>query len=545
MRKLLREMLVTTGLALIVLSVALGVQTTGEELAEQQLLRISLLTSDLHTLDPHFATTTADRITVDMIFDGLLRYKPGEYPAMEPGLATDIPEPETVDGKQIWVFNLRKGVITHPFPGYPDGYELTAEDVVYSLERAADPNRSAWAGDYIGMHFEAVNQYTVKITLDKPVSPALFLPKLADYSGGFIVPRKAIEAIGDEGFKTHPVGTGPFRFVQYLPMEKVILRRHDAYFRGEPILEEVHGVYIAAVAAAELGLRKGELEAMLGPTEQPWVEKMEALEGILVDVFGPGENITLHYNTKKPPLDSLRVRKAIAYALSRAQMIALFGEKICSPTYSLVPAGFMTGALSKEDLEEAVIPWEVDPPNLEKARELLADAGYPEGLTLEVYSSERAYYLKPFELVQAQLRNVGIDLKITVVDHSTYHSMIRKDANHMVFYNVWRPSPDVYLTRFFHSFSEVVYGESPDTNFSRSELVDELIEEARYELDPSRQEELWKETQIALARNAAISAFGILQLTCARVASMDWGHPVIASMALYPQINETTRILKR
>lgn len=531
------------------LLMASNIQAQGKNLAAKQVLSISVLAADLKNLDPHFANTTSDRAVVDMIFNGLLRYKPGNYPEIESDLATDVPKPEIVNGKQIWTFHLRKGVMTHPFPGYPNGYELTSEDVVYSLKRSADPDRSAWAGDYPDwIHYEAVDKYTVKFILDKPLSPTLFYPKVVDYAGGFIVPKKAAEAIEKAKFKTSPVGTGPFAVEKYMPKERLILRRHSNYFRGKPILEKVNAVYIANIAAAEMALLENELQAMIGPTEQPWVEKMESTgKDIVVDTFGPGENVVLYYNTKKPPLNSLDVRKAIAYAISRKEMIALFGEKIGTPTYSQVPAELMTGALSREDLEKAEIPWELGPHDIdiERAKALLAKAGYPKGFNLEAYSSERGYYIKPFQLIQAQMKKIGVNLKINLVDHAAYHSLIRKDANHLVFYNAWRANPDVYLTRFFHSSSEVMSGKSPDTNFSHSNMIDELIENARFEGNLVKQVNLWKTAQITLLRNAEMSAFCILKLTCARLGSVDWGHSIKASVALYPQIDETTRILKK
>lgn len=532
----------------LVLICVLGAVVWAQELAENQILRISLDAADLGGLDPHFSGGTQDFIMVDMLYNGLVRYKPGEFSTIviEPDLAIEVPQPELVDGKQVWTFHLREGVMTHPFAGYPDGYELTSEDVVYSLSKAANPARSAWADVYTRMSFEAVDKYTVRIILDRPMSPTLFLPLVADYQGGLIISKRACEQIGDQEFKTHPVGTGPFRFAQYLPMERVVLKAHEKYFRGKPIIEEVHGVYIADASAAEMALLSGELEAVIGPTEQPWVEKLQSYEGISVDVFGPGENVSLHYNANKPPMNSLKVRKAIAYALARSDMSALFGDMISTPTYSLIPVGFMAGGVSRTDLEEAVIPWEVGPhdQDVERAKALLKEAGYEEGLTLEAYTSQRAYYLKAFTLVQESLRQIGVDLQLTTVDHSTYHSLIRQDANHLVFYNVWRPTPDIFLTRFHHSSAEVVSGTSPDTNFSHSDMVDELIEEARYEINPARQEELWKEAQITLARNVMTSVFCLLRLTCARLDVVDWGHPVKASAALYPQATENTRILK-
>jgi len=156
------------------------------------------------------------------------------------------------------------------------------------------------------------------------------------------------------------------------------------------------------------------------------------------------------------------------------------------------------------------------------AKQMLTKAGHPKGFTIEAFVSERGYYMKPFELVQAQLKKIGVGLKITMVDHATYHSMIRKDANHLVFYNVWRQDPDVWLTRFFHSTSEVVSGKSPDTNFSHSTAVDKIIEEARFETNPEKQEALWKQAQIELMKNVEVSSFCLLKLTCARLSSVDW-----------------------
>ncbi|MCK4392344.1 hypothetical protein KAX17_05515, partial [Candidatus Bipolaricaulota bacterium] len=169
-------------------------------------LRIALDAADLSTLDPHRSATTPDRAIVDMVFNGLVRYKPGDISVFEPDLAVEIPEPS--DGGRVWTFELKHGVMVHPWDGNA-AYELTAEDVVYSLTKAANSDRSSYAGEYVGMSFEAVGDYTVKITLEEPLSAMLFLPKVADYAGGFIIPKVPIEAMGDDAFKTHPVGTGP------------------------------------------------------------------------------------------------------------------------------------------------------------------------------------------------------------------------------------------------------------------------------------------------------------------------------------------------
>ncbi len=113
-------------------------------------LRIAMNAADISSLDPHFATTTQDRAAVDMIFNALVRYTPGDSSTFEPDLAENLPEPEMMDGKQVWTFNLRHGVMCHATDAVPS-YELTSADVVWSLAKSANTETSAYAGEYAGM----------------------------------------------------------------------------------------------------------------------------------------------------------------------------------------------------------------------------------------------------------------------------------------------------------------------------------------------------------------------------------------------------------
>src|SRR3990172_4895467 len=200
------------------------------------------------SLDPHFATTTQDRSLVDMVFNGLIRYKPGDGAVFEADLATALPTPKAEGGKQVWTFQLRKGEMCHPTDGVPS-YELTGEDVLYSLQKAADKNRSAYAADYTGMTVEAPDAHTVRITLDKALSPVLFFPKVANYSGGLVVCKRAAEKLGAAGMKTRPVGTGPFMFRSYSPQERIQLVANPAYFRGRPQLDGVDFRYMPDISS--------------------------------------------------------------------------------------------------------------------------------------------------------------------------------------------------------------------------------------------------------------------------------------------------------
>ncbi|HEY52688.1 MAG TPA: polyamine ABC transporter substrate-binding protein [Caldilineae bacterium] len=517
------------------------VEVTPEpEPSEPVIFRYADKAADLGTMDPHFAAATNDRNLADMMFNALVRYKPGDGSVFEPDLAMKLPEPELVDGKQVWTFELRRGVMCHPTEETPS-YELTSADVVWSLAKSANPDTSAYAGEYSGMSVEAVDDYTVKITMDQPLSPVLFFPKIADYAGGFIVCQKQYEAVGAEGFKTNPSGTGPFMFESYTPQDNVTLAANDAYFRGRPLLDKVVYRFMPELNSRELGLKSGDLDAINGQNEGAWVERMDQEDGISVDVYGVGEVATIHFNTTVSPLDDVRVRKAIAYALDRDEFLALFGPPVAANVYSQVPAQFLAGGLTEKEVVELGLDYAKD---LDKAKALLAEAGYADGFSLELVSSERESYLKPYTSMQAQLAPLGIDIKINTVDHSSMHKLIRDDVNPIVVYVAWRPNADVYLTRFYHSDSIVVTGAKPDTNFSHYTGIDDLIEAARVEQDPDKQIELWKEAQIKLLDEMISLPLLYMNQVTARHDYVDFGHELKSALALYPQIDETTRIVK-
>lgn len=537
-------------LVLICLCVWGANATAADKLADKQELTVAFDAGDAKSLDPHRAATTVDRSTVDMIFNGLVRYPPGNQVKVEPDLAESWEVSE--DGK-TWTFHLRKGVFFHPFPGAAEGYELTADDIVYSLKRAANPDHSSYAGEYTGIGFAAADPHTVKITIDQPISEPLFLAKFAAYAGGFIVCKKAIEANGDDWARVHPIGTGPFRFDSYEPRQKTELVRNGKYYRGAPVLEKVTVRYIPGVSSRELGLRTGELDIIEGQNEAKWVEKVATFPEVVTPAFGPCEVQMLHINMSKKPFDDIRVRKALSYAISREQIAAFMGESLAVPIYSAAMAPPANGALTKEEAEAAGVVYEND---IEEAKSLLAEAGYPDGLGFEVIISELATsYRKPMVGIQAQLKKAGIDMRLKVVDHSSFHTLIRDDASPLVYYACWRPNTDVFLTRFYHSDSVVVSGKKPDTNFShygavdadgdgKIDAIDSLIEKARWELDADKQSAIWKEAQIALLKDAAVVPAIRLKYVFPMKSYVDLGHPLEFSWSTYsPQVTEKTRIL--
>ena len=503
---------------------------------ERPTMRLGMSAADLQTLDPHFASATPDRTVVDMVFNGLVRYEPGNAPNIEADLATEIPEPQMEGNTQTWTFTLRDGVMCHPSSA-TEAYELTAEDVVYSLEKSANTDRSAYAAGYVGMTFEATDDKTVTITLETPRSPALFLPLVSNYSGGFIVCSQAVEALGDEAFATEPVGTGPFAFSEYTPQSSVTLLANDEYFRGAPLLAGVEARYIADTTSLQLGLQAGELDVIDGLAEAQWVEQINSEDGLQADVFGVGEVAFVNFNTTVAPLDNPDVRKAIAYALNRDDFVALSGEPVAEPVYSVVPAALMDGGLTQEEAAAAGVEYATD---LDMARQLMEEADMADGFSLELTTSEMDSYRRVYEVMQDSLQDINIDLQINVVDHATMHTQIREGINPITVYVAFRPNADTYLTQFFSGTE--ASPEMPNTNFSKYDQVDALILQARAETDPEAQAELWKQANVKILEDMVAFGINFTNQVYGRTDAVDYGHELNSSLALYPQFTEETTI---
>jgi peptide/nickel transport system substrate-binding protein len=520
--------------------------------AEAQVLKSACKQSEAKTLDPHMATGSQDRVVVEMIFSGLLRYRPGDMSteAIEPDLAKAVPAAKILpDGRQEWLVGLKPGVKTHPYEGKA-GYELTSEDVVYSFKRAADKKYSAFSGDYTGMTFEAMDKYTVKITLQTPTSSTLFLPKIVNRGGGLIVCKKPLEEKGGDWFRTHPVGTGAFLFKSYTPMEKVVLGPHKEYFRGTPKLQGFEFFFMSDQSSREMAFQKGQIDVIEGAREDVWAEKMSKIPGTVLQSIPGSETVVAHFNMSVKPLHLLKVRQAMAYALDRKDFISLYGPKVSEALYSPVPVD--QGGLSGEECAKENLLY---PHDLNKAKKLLAEAGYPNGFSLDVFTSESESYSRAYEVMQAQMKKIGIDLKISVVDHATFHTRIRQNLNPIVVYLGMRPDANSILTQYFHSGSVVSVGKKPMTNFSHMGLVDTnsdgtidsidaLIENAAKERDPRKQVEIWKEAQKKVLQDAVVYPVITLGYLFANKSYVDWGYkPGKITDGL--RATEKTQILKK
>lgn len=153
--------------------------------------------------------------------------------------------------------------------------------------------------------------------------------------------------MGDKAFKTHPVGTGPFRFSNYSAREYVRLAANDAYFRGSPRLGSVEVWYLPEAVVREKQFREGHLYVMRGFAEIRWLERAAADKSSVVDTFGVSEVANIHFNTQVRPFDDPRVRKAVAHALNRDEFLDPFGRNAAIAAMSPMPPEFFPGGLTE------------------------------------------------------------------------------------------------------------------------------------------------------------------------------------------------------
>lgn len=497
--------------------------TAGVAFAQKTTLNVGMGSADAGKLDPHIATTTPDKGLLHWMFNGLVRIQPGkaspEY--IEPDIAQSW---TSSDDGLTWVFTLREDVDCHGDYG-----NLDAEDVVFSLNRSANTDTSAFAGDYASFKsVEATGPYEVTITLSNPVPSLLGL--LVPYHGGNIVCRDAVEALGD-GFERTPIGTGPFMFAEYQPQQYVKLVAHEDYFRGAPAIKEIFYRYIPSDASRDLAFQAGEIDMIYGRQDQTWVERIKDVPNTQVAVMRPGEMSVLSLNKTMPPLDDIRVRKAVAHAIDRSAMVAFKGADVTLPAVSVVPEGYL-------GFTDEITTYDFD---LEKSKALLTEAGFPDGVTLKAVHTTLPGMLSTIEAVQALLREANITLDIELVEHATFHANIRQDLSQVTHYSAARfPIADTYLTQFFHSDS-IPLKPTAVTNFSHCDVADAEITNARTEPDPERQLELWAEAQRKIADAVcAIPIFQNLQLW-AWNSSLDLGHSVEGSLNLSPALTEASR----
>lgn len=431
---------------------------------------------------------------VGLLYSGLVRLTP------QLGIEGDLAESWSVspDGRS-YTFTLRPGL------AFADGRPLTAHDVLYSWERAADPDTDSttvatYLGDIVGVqekrNGEAAeisgimvpDDQTIQVTLDAP--KPYFLAKLT-YPTSYVVDRNDIES-GDDEWMFNPNASGPYAVRDYRPGEALIFERNDNYHSPAQIPFILYrfnlgGSRLSLYEAGELdivGVGADDLQLIREP-DHPLHDQLGSITS-LCTTFA-------HLNNQRPPLDDVNVRRALALATDKAAMVERFGDGIPLIAESLLPPG-MPGYK---------VEGETDSYDPEAARLLLASSRYGSDIPPLVLSargrgdSENESLLALGAMWQEAL---GIDFTIAYFDPVNYTTAARDLDSHLVLWG-WcadYPDPENFLDLLFHSASDFNLAE-----YSNGE-VDVLLEEARTELDVARRLALYHAAEQLLLADGAL-----------------------------------------
>ena len=421
--------------------------------------------ADAKSLDPHASNDNpSSRIRVQ-IYDRLMDLDDNGVP--QPMLAESWERP---DDKTI-IFHLRKGVKFH------NGDEMKASDVKFSLERAlASPEVSHILTGINGV--EVLDDYTVKVTTEKPM--AAILNNLA-HTTIAILSEKATKEAGDK-FGQNPVGSGPYKFVSWQSGDRVTLEAFPEYWQGEAPVKNVVFRNIVEETNRTIGLETGELD-IIYDIQGMDKNKLKDDDRFVV-IEGPQVSMTyLGFNMKKAPYDNPKVREAISYAIDQKPIIdTVFlgageaGNSIIGPN--------VWGYYDVEKYTQ----------DIEKAKALLAEAGYPNGFKAKIWVNDNPVRRDTAVILQDQLKQIGIDLAIETVEWGAFLDGTAR-GDHEMFLLGWGTvtrDPDYGM---YELISTATMGAAGNRSFYSNPTVDKLLEEGRTELDPEKRKAIYKEIQ--------------------------------------------------
>ncbi len=485
-----RAHLISLTLALTAVFMMTALAVPDPTYAQRKILNIGH--KEPETMDPYTTILGFNQSIVRLVYRGLVRFKiTPDNQVTTAEVEPDMAESWTLndDGK-VWTFKLRKGVKWHK--GFGD---FTAEDVKFSIERVQDRGLK---GNKFAKNLEIIQEvkvlddYTVQMTL-KNFDP-VFLLRLVGYQQGYIVSKKAVSQFGDE-YAWNPVGTGPFYFDRHMPREKVVLKAHRDYYFGKPPIDEVHWFDVPEDSTKMIGLEKGTFDIVYPNIMTPEIVAQVEKLGMVIDLRGPGGQQRFHINYTKPPFDDIRVRKAFLHGIDRQVIVdTLHPKGLAKVGVSPLPPGYF-----------GHIPVEMPEYNPALSRQLLKEAGHPDGITIKNYYITKSYfYPKVMVMVQEQLKKAGFNIELQLVEHPTYHEYIRKNLNPFVLYGGTRLTDgDIWLSLFFHS-SEAPNPETGNagSNFAHYKGIDELIDQGKRERDPEKRAKLYHEAQRRIMADA-------------------------------------------
>lgn len=356
--------------------------------------------SDISSLDPRQGTTTITACILADLYSTLVKTDANGQIVCDAAASYERVDPLT------WHFTLRDDIY------FSNGDQLTAKDVEYTFSSLRNPDVNySLAGDFSFISAEVLGDFELNLITDYPFSS---LPLRLNYVK--IVPSKYVQEVGDEAFAASPVGSGPFKFVSWSKDDKVVLEKNPNYYGDVPQIDQLIYKVIPEAADRVAALQAGEVDIICSiPTTQ--AAFLSGQSGITVASQPSSRVVYLQFNLvgEATPLDDVRVRQAINYAVDRDALIAGVLDG-----YAVKIASLSTPQYADYDPNVQGYPYDV-----EKAKSLLADAGYADGFTLDL--SVTPGLLNATDVVQAiaaQLAEVNITVNIHQTDSATQREQI-------------------------------------------------------------------------------------------------------------------------
>ena len=454
--------------------------------------------NDPPSLDPNNSLhDCAMRVTTN-IYDPLIRMD--EHFTAQPCIAEswDV----SADGLE-YTFKIRDGVKFH------NGDLLTVDDVCFSLQRGMD-NPKASPNFARVDSVERVDDHHVKVILKSPYNQ--ILANLA-LPFGPIMSKAYVESVGDEEFARKPMGTGPYKFVDWVKGEKVILEANEDYFLGAPSIKRVELVTIADTSAALLSLEGGGIDAYCDIQTSDYALAQSNEDIKIVEGNALGYEF-LQFNTAKAPFDNVKVRQAVAYALDKEAMLQGINDNIGTKVDTVILSDGI-GYTDKIQVYDY---------NLEKAKALLAEAGYSDGFTCDIHVPSDVYG-KYAQVLQNSLREIGITANIKQEELSAF-----KVSTNGGNYDMAVNGCSFTVMDVFESCGELVYGPRiGDTNntFYNNPRVNALFDEALVTVDEARLAELYEEVLVILSEEAPLVPFiwRVRNITCNKDLNIPYMDP--------------------
>lgn len=424
---------------------------------------------DAITLDPVANNDSPSGHAMRQMYNGLITLDDEGNPL--PSLA----EEWEVDGNK-YTFKLREGVLFH------NGEELKANDVAFSFERArVSPAVSHIFGAIKEGSFETPDDYTVSFELTEANTG--FMKCLA-HASGFIVNQKYVEEIGDEKYGQNPCGTGPLKFVSWKKNDSMVFERFDDFWGEKTAYKTLVLRVIPEATNRTIELESGGVDIAYEVSPQD-VARVEENENLTL-YRRPDYSIQyLGMNITEEPLNDIRVRQAIALALDMPAIDEAVWRGV----------GRVATGPTSSDMQYAVSgEWEHAERDVEKAKELLAEAGYPDGIDISLATNEKTERVDMATIIKQMLSQANIRVSVDVMEWAAYIELLESGKQDL-FQIGWTPdAPDIDMALWpcFHSAAK---GSGGNYVFVEDEELDNLLDEGRKTPDGEDRAEIYKKAQ--------------------------------------------------